>query len=194
MRLRGFDYSRPGEYFITIVTAHRRRILGRVVGGRMQLSEIGRIVENCWKEIPAHFPGTCVEVFQIMPDHVHGIVEIREPSRRGVQLNIPTGDHFSRISPRKGTLGVIVRTFKAAVTTELKRVDKWSEDPFWQRGYHDHIIRDHIDRFFIEQYIELNPIVWELDANNHEGAGLSIEDLEKMLREQRVLLALRFKG
>ena len=78
IRLKGFDYSRPGEYFVTMVTAHRRWVFGEVVGGQMQLSEIGRIVESCWREIPEHFENTCVDVFQIMPTHVHGIVEIRE--------------------------------------------------------------------------------------------------------------------
>lgn len=149
------------------------RIFGNVVTGKMQLSETGSIVESCWRKIPDHFQGMKVDVFQIMPNHVHGIIEIREQrqgikdnTRRGVQLNAPTRNNFSRISPGKGTLGVVVRTFKAAVMTELRKSGKHPEGSIWQRSFHGHIIRDDIDHFFVEQYIELNPIRWEIDSKN----------------------------
>jgi len=78
IRLKSFDYSEPGEYFVTICTKDRACILGDIVEGKMRLSEIGKIVETCWKEIPEHFENMRVSVFQIMPNHLHRIVEILE--------------------------------------------------------------------------------------------------------------------
>ena len=78
LRLRGFDYSQNADYFITICTKNRACILGEVVDGLMRLSNVGRIAEDCWRQIPLHISHVRVDVFQIMPNHVHGIVEIRE--------------------------------------------------------------------------------------------------------------------
>ena len=75
--MKGFDYSQPGEYFVTICTKDRSCTLGEIVDGVMRLSDIGRIVDACWRDIPAHFENTRVNEFQIMPNHVHGMVEIR---------------------------------------------------------------------------------------------------------------------
>jgi len=78
LRLKSCDYSQAGEYFITICTAHRRCILGEVVNGKIRVSEIGKIVDECWREIPEHFPSVKVGAFQIMPNHVHGIITIKD--------------------------------------------------------------------------------------------------------------------
>ena len=78
LRLKGYDYSQPGEYFATICTKHRACILGKVRDGKMRLSEIGVIVDSCWQQIPEHFLNTRVGVFQVMPNHVHGIIEIKK--------------------------------------------------------------------------------------------------------------------
>ena len=184
LRLKGYDYSQVGGYFVTICAAGRRCIFGEVVEGRIRLSEIGRIVELCWRNISTHFPNTKVDTFQIMPNHVHGIVKIKEHSCRGVQLNAPTGNHFSGISPRKNTLGVIIRTFKGAVTSEVRKTRKAHVESIWQRSFYDHIIRDDVDHFFVERYIELNPIMWELDADNPKIREVSIQALRNTLREK----------
>jgi len=81
-RLRGFNYSDPGEYFVTVCTADRACILGAVANGAMTLSIVGRIVEDCWLAIPEHFPHTRAGVYQIMPNHVHGIIEITKAHRK----------------------------------------------------------------------------------------------------------------
>lgn len=77
IRLKDFDYSHPGEYFVTICTKQRMSILGEIVNGAMRLSDTGKIVDDCWRKIPDHFPNARVDIYQIMPNHVHGIVEIR---------------------------------------------------------------------------------------------------------------------
>ncbi len=163
------------------------QVLGRVVDGRMILSETGKIVENYWKEIPDHFPTVRVDAFQIMPDHVHGIVEIRDLTSQN--KNNPVGAEY--IQPRRGeqnsefqhvipnSLHSIIRSFKAAVTREAHRRAslRW---PGWQRSFYDRIIRDEIEHYFVRQYIELNPLIWEFER---KGQGLSPDQLRSRLRE-----------
>ena len=77
LRLKGYDYSQPGVYFITLCTYNRECLFGKVVGGEMQLSDAGSVVERCWLDIPAHFPRAVLDLYVVMPNHVHGIIVIR---------------------------------------------------------------------------------------------------------------------
>ena len=232
IRLKGYDYSSAGAYFITAVLQHRRHLFGRVCEGGMQLSEAGKIAQRCWEEIPDHFPLTAVDEFVIMPDHMHGIVIIlREKPRGGVQLNaaskaslsiplnderlqlnaaskaslsIPLNDerlqlnaaskaslsaplnderfplnapsktshtrkdnYFSIISPRKKTLSVIIRTYKAAVTTICRENGIYEFQ--WQRNYHERIIRDEGGLAAVRRYILNNPAKWLRDKKNNDA-------------------------
>ena len=82
-------------------------------------------------------------------------------------------------------LGKIIRSFKAHCTRTIRKV---VQTPFlWQRGFYDHIIRSDIDYYFIERYIQLNPLLWYLDSDNADAHGLQREDLESFLREKRIL-------
>lgn len=206
LRLRGFNYSRDGEYFVTICTNNGRCILGRIESAQMVLSKIGAIVDACWQQIPIHFPNVKLGVHQIMPNHVHGIVSIKgnpvgaqhavwprnnmlnEKSGRGLQLKTPTRKHLSEVSPRRGSLGVIIRTFKGAVTSELRKRGQSAVTSIWQRSFHDHVIRDDIDFFFIEQYIELNPLMWYLDQENPDADLVSDDELRNLLRQNHRLV------
>lgn len=75
-RLKGYDYSRPGAYFVTIVTQARACLFGDVVGGEMRLNGAGRVAEQCWRDIPIHFPHVTVDAFVVMPNHIHGVLWI----------------------------------------------------------------------------------------------------------------------
>jgi len=156
----------------------------------MILSETGKIVENVWKEIPDHFPTVQVEVFQIMPDHVHGIVEIRDLITQnksnpvGVEYIQPRQRQktkFQHITPN--SLHSIIRSFKAAVTREAHRKVslRW---PGWQRSFYDRVIRDEVEHYFIRQYIELNPLMWEF---GRKEPGLSPDELRSRLRKEHGL-------
>jgi len=193
LRLKGFDYSQPGEYFITICTADRLCILGEIVGASMQLSEPGKLVELCWRKIPDHFPTTRVDVFQIMPNHIHGIIQIKEKTRMGevsspVRVTPPMmdlpgkGDGTS--PPRDVRLRDIVAYFKFQATKQMNEMTGTPGRRVFQRSYYDHIIRDDVDHFFVERYIELNPIMWQLDVNNPQGQNMSIEQITRLLREE----------
>ena len=81
IRLKGFDYSSAGAYYVTIVAQRRECLFGEVVNGDMMLSQRGKIADDCWREIPNHFPHVELGAYVIMPNHVHGIIYIVE--RRG---------------------------------------------------------------------------------------------------------------
>ncbi len=185
LRLKAFDYSGAGEYFVTTCTHNRACILGEIVDGKMRLSQAGEIVERCWRDIPSHFEKVRVDTFQIMPNHVHGIIEIRNPIpgkvSSGGAVTAPPTYRFPL------WLGRIVAYFKYQAT---KRINEVAESPgrrVFQRNYHDHIIRDDIEHYLIQQYIELNPIVWHLDVENSSGRALTIEQLREYLKSQHGL-------
>jgi hypothetical protein len=78
IRLKGYDYSQRGAYFVTLVTHGRQCLFGQIVDGKMQLNEGGEITNQCWMEIPKHYPHVSLDAFVIMPNHVHGIIIIAE--------------------------------------------------------------------------------------------------------------------
>lgn len=185
IRLRGWNYAWSGWYFVTIVTKDRRCDLGSVRDGEMILTDLGKAAEECWVKIPQHHAGVRLDAFVIMPNHVHGIVVIDESVRRDVQLNVPTRNNLDpsfpthplyatrpeamgALSPNKGTLSVVIRTFKAAVTTWAR----WNghADFAWQSRFHDRIIRSNEDLERIRWYIKNNPRSWNADEEDPEGS------------------------
>ena len=164
IRLSEYDYAQDGVYFVTICTQGRECLLGKVNEGRVELTEYGQIVQEEWSRSTSIREELSLGEFVIMPNHVHGLLAF-EGQRRGVQLNAPTVRHLTRrhsvISPRPGTLPVLVRTYKAAVTTQCRRAG--FSDFGWQRKYYDHIVRDEDDLSRVRQYIVDNPLQWELD-------------------------------
>jgi REP element-mobilizing transposase RayT len=88
IRLKEYDYSQPGEYFITICSLNHECIFGEIVEEEMKLSPQGMIAEQCWKEIPNHFKNMELDTFVVMPNHVHGIIVLNDYGR-DVQLNVP---------------------------------------------------------------------------------------------------------
>ncbi|MDW8181915.1 MAG: transposase [Anaerolineae bacterium] len=169
IRLKGYDYTQPGAYFVTLVTHERAHLFGAVVDGAMQLNEAGRIAEQCWKAIPHHFPHVTLDVFVIMPNHIHGILWIIQTV--GAKNFSPLPTHSPRPIPSgtSKTIGSVVRGFKTGVT-------KWFRQntpiyPVWQRNYFEHIIRTERALDLIRRYIAENPLRWELDRYNPERKG-----------------------
>ncbi len=176
IRLKGYDYSQAGAYFVTIVTHDRECAFGEVVECEMRLNEIGQVASECWVAMPTHHSNIELDEFVVMPNHIHGIILIvadgHGDARRGVQLNAPTDykptrnadNRMSVISPYRGTLSVVIRTFKAAVTTAAREINR--QGFAWQRNYHEHIIRNDRDLERIRAYILNNPPNWHADAEN----------------------------
>jgi REP element-mobilizing transposase RayT len=160
------DYSLPGKYFVTICTAQRTECFGKVINGKMHLSETGDIAYQMWHEIPVHFPFIDLDAFIVMPDHIHGIIVITGPVRTPLHVGalhatpLPThrlNETMSFISPKSGSLSVVVRSYKSAVT---KHVHKFDANFFWQRGFYDNIICTTGQLSRIRKYISDNPKKW----------------------------------
>jgi putative transposase len=174
MRLKGFDYSAPGAYFVTIVTQDRAMLFGTVEDAEMRLSQVGAIADRGWREIPDHFPHVELGAFVVMPNHVHGILILRPAStpdtgsipRRGTIYRAPT-EAFG--TPRPGSIPTIVRTYKAAVTRAVGRLPG-DRQPLWQHGYYEHVIRGEADGNRIHMYIQSNPTNWDEDEEHPAAA------------------------
>jgi len=160
IRLREYDYSQPGEYFITICTHEKEYKFGEIVAEEMRLSQEGIIAQQFWQQIPRHFENAELDEFVVMPNHIHGIIKLND--RRDVQLNVPTSHVPTRLSPNKGSLSVIMRTYKAAVTTECRR--KGLSDFRWQSRFYEHIVRSNKDLDRIRDYIAGNVLQWTFDS------------------------------
>ena len=120
IRLKEYDYSAAGAYFITISAYNREPIFGEIVNGEMRLNECGRIAASCWDEIAVHFPNVELDAFIVMPNHVHGIIVIVVDGR-GTACRAPTTEQFGK--PVANSLPTIIRSFKSAAT---KRINKYA--------------------------------------------------------------------
>ncbi|XWN36943.1 MAG: transposase [Balneola sp.] len=172
-RLKSWNYGWNGSYFITICAKNRERYFGEIETGEMYLSEIGKIANQCWVEIPDHYPFVKLGEFVIMPNHVHGIIIIdKKDDGRFSKSNVGTQDfaslHASNIKqaslnkfgPQSQNLASIIRGFKIGVT---KQARKSRTDFQWQARYYDHIIRDQESFNDISEYIKMNPENWKKD-------------------------------
>lgn len=149
-RLSGYDYAAPGYYFITICTADHVPLFGRICAGedptvsaKMVLNEMGRRAEAAILAIPEHYPGTSVDKFVVMPNHIHLILAI--PFQAGKSPSVSN----------------IIGQYKRAVSIQLGK-------GVWQQGFHDHIIRGEADYREIWTYIDNNPLKWALDKYYRE--------------------------
>lgn len=175
IRLKGYNYSRPGGYFITICTYHREYLFGDIVNGKMQLNPIGLIVEDEWQKTPFIRPTTELGPFVIMPNHIHGIIVLNDDRRSESQF-APTDTPFAHttgkfISP-SNTIGAIVRGFKSASTKRINEMRQTRSVPVWQRNYYEHIIRNEKDYNAICDYITNNPLQWQYDLENLDKKDL----------------------
>jgi REP element-mobilizing transposase RayT len=172
-RCPGWDYASPGAYFVTVCTQHHRCYFGEVSGGKMVLNKNGQIAELYWKDIPSHHSHVVLDAFVIMPNHVHGIVVITDFINPGIEsvatlhatsLRNDCGsesEYFSAISPKKGSLSTITRSYESAVTKTIHR--DLNPGFAWQPRFYDHIIRGDHDLDNLRWYISLNPENWRQD-------------------------------
>ena len=163
IRLRGHDYAGRGVYFVTIRVADHRPLFGTVVNGRMALNHAGRTVAACWRAIPDHFPHAELDEWIVMPDHVHGIIVIREHGHPVRAKNISPAPAPSRPRGTSRTIGSIVRGFKIGVTVGAKHFLPLPDGKSaWQRNYYDIIVRDQRALNNIRAYIRNNPANWNV--------------------------------
>jgi len=163
IRLPDHDYSQPGAYFVTIVAYKHICIFGEAAHECIQLSEIGRVVESTWCEIPMHFQNVSNEHFLIMPNHLHGIIIIENPPDRARHAAPLPQFNISSQKSNPSTLGTIVGSFKSAVTKTIHQINGLEDIKVWQRNFDEHIIRDEQEYRSIVNYIMTNPMNWEND-------------------------------
>ena len=191
IRLKNYDYSKSGAYFITICTKNRQCLFGEIVNGEMILNDGGKIVEKCWIDIPEHFPNAILDEFIIMPNHIHGIIILNEldfdnvGANMGANVVVDIGANMvvdiganmmvdvgaKNFSPLQNerphgttrTIGSIIRGFKIGVTKWFRQNS--NIHTVWQRNYYDHIIRNEIELIKIRKYIINNPRNWTNDNN-----------------------------
>ncbi len=157
LRLRNFDYSTPGAYFITICTHNRKNTLSNIVGEihespETKLTGYGKIVDKIINDIPNRF-GVGIDGYVIMPNHIHLIIVITNSDEA----------RAIRESPLRGRslISKIIGYIKMNASKEIRR--QYATEPVWQRGFHDHIIRNREDYDMIAKYIYENPMRWKFD-------------------------------
>ena len=171
IRLKTYDYFQAGAYFITICTQDHGCLLGEIKDGQMQINASGVIVEQCWHELPSHYPGLELDIFEVMPNHIHGIL-VLDDERTGYNFRAglkpaPTGIAF----PKPHGLSEIVRGFKTFSARRINRISGSIGVKFWQRGYYERVIRNENELSRIREYIIYNPLSWSLDRENQEWTG-----------------------
>lgn len=142
IRLEGFDYSAPRAYFVTTCVARRRRLLANVVEDALVLTRMGEIVAEVWQRMPTSV-GVAIDSFVVMPDHFHGIVHL---------------NHHVNGLPSQA-LTQVVGAFKSISSRRIRREAR-GPSPFWQRSFHDRIVRTDRELEAIRRYIENNPATW----------------------------------
>ncbi len=193
IRMDDYDYSKDGVYFVTICIHNRERLLCEICDGMTALSEIGRAVEDAWNAIAKRFPFVVLDDYVLMPNHLHGIlvfVEADKPdktdvasgemkevaanakvnlakAKEGAASSAPTGfvDLTGEATP-KVALGGVLRAFKSLSAIAANRLLDRAEQPFWQRNYHERIVRDEQEMDQVRTYIYHNPLQWSTDTEN----------------------------
>jgi REP element-mobilizing transposase RayT len=162
IRLKGYDYTSPGAYFVTVCVEDGECMFGDVINGEMELNVYGQIVREEWLRTVELRTNVELDALVVMPNHVHGIIMIVDDGvGRGTARRAPTTEQFGR--PVSGSLPTIVRAFKSGAT---KRINEHRATPgatVWQRNYYEHIIRNDADLDRLREYIATNPARWELD-------------------------------
>ncbi|MBD1905464.1 transposase [Funiculus sociatus GB2-A5] len=160
IRLKGYDYSQVGVYFITICTHQRQCLFGAIANSKMELNPYGQIAAECWDGIPQHFSRIQLDACVVMPNHLHGILVITDAGR-DMALPCPYERQFGK--PISGSLSTAIGSFKSVVTKRINLVRGAPGTPVWQPNFYEHIIRSEPSLQRIREYIHTNPQSWEVD-------------------------------
>ncbi len=175
IRIKDYDYSREGLYFITICTHNHERLFGQINNDEMMLNEYGKTAYHEWLQTGEMRKNILLQEFVIMPNHMHGIIEINNSTGRGMMprallhcdtksqgtyQRAPT-EQFGK--PTSNTIPTIVRGFKSTVTKQINTIRNTPGQTVWQRSYYEHVIRNEKSYNRIFEYIRYNPKKWLQD-------------------------------
>lgn len=188
IRLKGYDYTRQGAYFVTLVTQGRECLFGEIVNGEMRLNELGALVAECWNGLPQYFRNAELDEFVMMPNHLHGIVVLKwdaygdgrgrgealtdAPANREAAVNVNASPLRAPIASERprGTkprsLNAIVQNFKSVTSRKINQHRDTQGTVIWQRDYFERVIRNENELNQIREYILNNPTAWETDNEN----------------------------
>lgn len=198
-RLKDYDYSLAGAYFVTLLTKNRVNYFGEIVNGEMKLTQFGKIAEEMWLGIEKIHKNITLGEFVVMPNHIHGIIIINNDivrdaysriQNKNSNPNIPVDEdrdlgaadmrplqnplqNNNILDDRsKMMLSKVIQLYKSAVMKQIKRKStkpNSSIPSIWQRSFYDHIIRDQKSYDNIWKYIHYNPVKWEWDVENRSN-------------------------
>ena len=182
VRLKDYDYSKTGAYFVTIVTQNRECLFGRIENDEIILNDAGKMIKNVWEELPLYYSGVDIDVFQIMPSHIHGIIVLNVGAAPcGCPNNKENSGQVQGPAPTI-SLPDVVHRFKTMTTkryidsVKQKQLVEFN-GRLWQRNYYDHIIRNEKDLNHVREYIINNPVNWNADEENPANQNIK-RDLE----------------
>lgn len=174
-RLKGYDYSQAGAYFVTICAYNRECLFGKIENGTVILNKYGETIQNEWIKTGKIRGNVIIDTFIVMPNHLHGVIVI---DGVGAHCNVPlqnkTGqtEKFGRST--KNSIPTIVKLFKSTTTKQINKIRNAPGIDVWQRNYYEHIIRTNAELNRIRQYILENPLKWESDSENSDAPGNSL--------------------
>jgi REP-associated tyrosine transposase len=181
IRLKGYDYTRDGAYFVTICTQGREHTFGVVIDGEMRPNVCGREVARCWAWLAEQYPYVCLDEWIVMPDHTHAIIMIKDAHRNGtvhhrsnaansddtcrggsrtalMRTAPPTGSVDSSFVPtQRKPLGRLIGAFKTVSTKRVNDIRSTPGARLWQRNYYERVIRNGASLDSIRHYIANNP-------------------------------------
>ena len=187
IRLKDYDYSLTGAYFVTICTWQRECLFGEIVNGEMVLNDMGRIVVDEWEKTATVRKNVILDEFVIMPNHFHGIIFFSEdvgaiPAGRPIAIGSNVGccterRATQRVAPTgsvSGSIGAVMSQIKSIVTKRINALRNNPGCPVWQRNYYERVIRNEDELSRAREYIVNNPMKWELDKENPVNYGHDI--------------------
>jgi REP element-mobilizing transposase RayT len=182
IRLKGYDYTQAGAYFVTMVTYQRDCLFGEIKNESMILNDLGKIIQWEWLDLPKRFRYIELGMYVVMPNHFHAILIFREivgATRHGLTdasvgnapaPTVPTdgidGSPLLPRGPKPASLGAVISQFKSRATKRIWKIPAFNGTSIWQRNYHEHIIRNEREMDQIWRYIESNPAQWDDDDEN----------------------------
>ena len=179
LRLKGYDYSQTGFYFVTLCCHQRQCLFGEIINSKIELNLLGNLVATEWLQSEAIRTEIQLDEFIVMPNHFHGIVIINRPDNNvGANGGSPLPENGGsplpenvnsnpNISMKPKSLSSLISGFKSATTQKINRIRETPYTPVWQRNYYEHIIRDNEALEKIRIYIKNNPLSWRWDQLNH---------------------------
>ena len=161
-RLKGYDYSRAGAYFVTVCAYGKACLFGEIENGLMRLNEYGEIVASEWMKSAEIRTEIEYGEFVVMPNHFHGIVHIHRNHADAADAE-RAYCHTPLRSPSRN-VGAMVRGFKGAASRRINEIRNTPGAPVWQRNYYEHVIRNDEDYNRIAEYVVNNPQRWTEDS------------------------------